>query len=432
MKPFALVTAFALASAIVTPANAQDAQEVAGEAAEVPAAKERAEDVVGLINGTIEPEDALAANFLAAVPAAQFKAIGEQLTGQFGPALGLEKFETTGATTGNFAVRMERGIASGVISVEADAPHRINGLQITQVAPVDDGAEKIAADLTALSGRTAAWFGPLEGDAVFSHGDPAGQFAVGSTFKLYVLAAVARAIENGTMAWDDVLRIDAKSFPSGMTQDWPDGAPVTVQTLATLMIAISDNTATDLLIEAVGRDAVEAELVASGHGAPERTLPFLKTLEAFVLKIENEGREYETAGTERRRAILAGLDTSDLELGRFMKAFTGTAPKSIDSIEWFMSMQDTKNLMRTLAGFGDGTPRAIMAVNAGISDAQAKEWAYVGFKGGSEPGVLNLSWLLQDEAGTYHVLTLSWNDPEAPVDTTTLTLLAQRILALAR
>ena len=39
------------------------------------------------------------------------------------------------------------------------------------------------------------------------------------------------------------------------------------------------------------------------------------------------------------------------------------------------------------------------------------EWAYVGFKGGSEPGVVNFSWLLRDVAGVDHVLVMSWNDP---------------------
>ena len=53
-----------------------------------------------------------------------------------------------------------------------------------------------------------------------------------------------------------------------MAQDWPKGAPVTLHTLATLMISISDNTATDQLIAIVGRDAIAEELRASGHAEP--------------------------------------------------------------------------------------------------------------------------------------------------------------------
>jgi len=45
--------------------------------------------------------------------------------------------------------------------------------------------------------------------------------------------------------------------------------------------------------------------------------------------------------------------------------------------------------------------------------------------------VLNLTWLLQDEADRWHVLVLSWNNPDAPVTSAELQLLAQRILPLA-
>ena len=56
-------------------------------------------------------------------------------------------------------------------------------------------------------------------------------------------------------------------------QDWPPGAAVTVETLATLMISVSDNTATDTLIRLVGRERVEARLAASGHQPARRDAP---------------------------------------------------------------------------------------------------------------------------------------------------------------
>ena len=43
------------------------------------------------------------------------------------------------------------------------------------------------------------------------------------------------------------------------------------------MIAISDNTATDHLIDLVGRDRVEAALTVFGHSDPAMTVPFLTT-----------------------------------------------------------------------------------------------------------------------------------------------------------
>ena len=65
-----------------------------------------------------------------------------------------------------------------------------------------------------------------------------------------------------------------------------------------------------------------------------------------------------------------------------------------------------------------------------MPEPRRKDWSYVGYKGGSEPGVLNLTWLLRDEAGEWRVLSLSWNNPEAPVEAGALELIAQRILSL--
>ena len=53
-------------------------------------------------------------------------------------------------------------------------------------------------------------------------------------------------------------------------------------------------------------------------------------------------------------------------------------------------------------------------------------------QGGSEPGVLNLSWLLQDHAGEWHVVTLTTNNPDAAIDAEAFRALAMRAIALAR
>ena len=108
-----------------------------------------------------------------------------------------------------------------------------------------------------------------------------------------------------------------------------------------------------------------------------------------------------------------------------------TDPTAIDTVEWFASGRDLQKLGRMLAAFTDPTAREIMAVNSSLPKSTQDEWGYAGFKGGSEPGVLNLTWLLQDEADQWYVLAMSWNNTEANVDNSTFELLAQRIIALA-
>lgn len=52
------------------------------------------------------------------------------------------------------------------------------------------------------------------------------------------------------------MTLGEKSLPGGILQNWPKGAPLTLHTLAGLMISQSDNTAADTLLEILGRDVV--------------------------------------------------------------------------------------------------------------------------------------------------------------------------------
>ncbi len=253
--------------------------------------------------------------------------------------------------------------------------------------------------------------------------------AIGSTFKLYVLSALADAVQRGERSWDDVVPLDVSSFPSGQMQRWPRGAPVTLHTLATMMISVSDNTATDQLIKVLGRETVEGHLLRIGHDKPERTLPFLTTLELFHLKGDEAlGAKYAAASTKGRVRILADLESTLRGRARNATPPSFTQPNRIDTLEWFAGRDDLLRLMRHLTTGTHDTARAIMAVNPSLAGANDR-WRYVGYKGGSEPGVLNLSWLLRDEDGAWHALLMSWNNPDTALPDGALEAIAARILA---
>lgn len=226
------------------------------------------------------------------------------------------------------------------------------------------------------------------------------------------------------------MRIDTKSYPSGVTQDWPTGTPITVQALATLMIQISDNTATDQLITLLGRERVEAELRAGG-GDADRSLPLLTTRELFMLKADPALRQRYLAGDAAQRRVLLAANAANRPAVGTVNGVLSGGPVAIDTLEWFASTKSLNTLMRRLSGPKHETARAIMAANRAMGDATAQKWTYVGYKGGSEPGVVNMTWLLQDKAQRWHTLSLGWNNPAAPVDETQLNLLVSRILALA-
>lgn len=392
-------------------------------------AEQRAEDIVAVMQGEAIYVDVFDPVFTSQISEDTFSGITDQLEAQFGQLMGLESLEPQSATLANITIRFERGIASGVFQLATEAPHKVVGYRITGVEPVNNSAEDLLADIQALPGQASLLVTSLDGAEPLLAHDADRHFAIGSTFKLYVLSALAHQVATSERSWGDVVELSTLSFPSGMTQDWPRGAPVTLHTLATLMISISDNTATDQLIEVIGRDAVEAEVVASGHSDAGLMRPFMTTRELFVLKAGEDVGAYRDADLAGRRAALLALADAEPSDEAVMAAFTG-GPNNIE-VEWLASAHDIARLMRRLRDLEDPTAREIMAVNSAVPETMADDWQYAGYKGGSEPGVLNMSWLLQNHAGEWFAVSLSWNNPDAVVDLQTFNALAMRAIALA-
>jgi len=437
LSPRFLFAAAALAAG--APLAAQNpapsaAPAAATDEAEQNALEARAEQVVAVINGDIAPEDVFSNAFFADVSPERFRAISQQLRSQFGAAIAVETLKPASATRARLEIRMERAIAGGGIAIDPADGNRVSELLFRTFEPVDDSPEKIRADIEALPGTANALFAPLnrlDQPVLAVNSDT--QLALGSAFKLYVLSALAQAVQSGDLAWDDVVSLAEKSFPSGQMQDWPQGAPVTLHTLATMMISISDNTATDQLIAVLGRERVEAELIASGNSDPSRTLPFLNTRQLFALRGVSDEiiARYRAADDAGQQAILSELREEDVSQERLQQVFSGDRPGAID-IEWYASPRDLAALLDRLAAAENETARGVMAVNTHLPDRIVSDWDDVGYKGGSEPGVLNLTWLLRDDAGEYWIATVGWNNPDAAVDLDTLELIAQRILSLPR
>ncbi|GGD51511.1 serine hydrolase [Erythrobacter arachoides] len=396
---------------------------------------QRAADIAAVMQGDASYAEVFDAAFTSQIAEPQFRALVDQLESQHGALVGVESIEPISATIANVSLRFERAIAAGVFQLATDPPYRVVGYRITGVTQTDDSAEALLADVQALPGAASILVTPLNGGPPLLSYNADRPLGLGSTFKLYVLSALARQIADGQHSWDEVVPLTVRSYPSGVTQSWPQGAPVTLHTLATLMISISDNTATDQLIAVVGREAVEAEVVASGHADPALLSPFMTTRELFVMKSASAQdrvdliANYRAGDAATRRQILAGLAGTQRDLAAIEAAFSGN-PVAID-VEWLASGQDVTNVMRRLAALDDPTAREIMAVNPAVSPAIASDFSYVGYKGGSEPGVLNMSWLLQDRDGAWKVATLGWNNPDATVDLPAFNALALRAVALA-
>jgi beta-lactamase class A len=401
--------------------------------------------VLAALNGApVTPADAAAhftSAFLAQVPATQLAAIFAQLA-----ALG--PWAHVGFDGEPLPARLVAAVTRGdgqywriALATSSAEGDRIGGLLLAAAGDLDpalasfdaiDGALAQAAPRVNLLAASVA-----AGACTPLHElHPEASLAIGSTFKLYVLAALAQSIADGARTWTDSIAIqdEHKSLPSGELQDQPVGTLLPVRTYAEKMISISDNTAADHLLFAVGRAAVEAMVTATGHHALAENAPFLATRELFLLKLMLSSAEqdaYVAASVDARRALLLDYDAT-----RDPRSAAGpwTTPRRIDTLEWFATPADLCQVMAKLESFGEATSTApvrdVLALNPGLSDLPG-DFSYVAFKGGSEPGVLNLTWLVQRGSdGGYRFLSLGANDPDAEVDVDRLVYLAGAARAL--
>lgn len=434
MKP--VLTAL-LAATLVLPAPAALARQAPEAAAQTATAFDhRAAQLVDLLAGRIAFADYFDPSFQAALPEAQFKAITASLIAQYGAPLAVERATSANGRAGTVLLRFEKGVGTIALDVGPGEDARVTGLRITDFTMADDSFDRIAAEIAALPGASGFLVAEIDGAAIrpLAAAQADTQFAIGSTFKLYVLDELAAQVTAGARKWSDVVPLSHASFSSAGTANWPRDTPVTLQTLANWMISVSDNGATDTLIHLLGREKVEARMRGSGHSDPSRNIPFLTTVEAFALKGDNFAAERTAfvAADDKAQRKLIETNKERLTLSNVDGVSFSGGPRFIDSLEWFASPNDVARAFIDLRKRGSGQALAAMAINNGVGPGAAKGWRYLGYKGGSELGVVSMSLLGQREAdGKWFVVTMSWNNPEAPVSTDTIAGLVSRLLALA-
>ncbi len=88
-------------------------------------------------------------------------------------------------------------------------------------------------------------------------------FPAASSIKIYILAELFRKAYAGECSLDDRLPMtaDVQSVGSGVLARLTPGLELTLRDYATLMMIISDNTATDVLFRFLGRDAIRKNVI---------------------------------------------------------------------------------------------------------------------------------------------------------------------------
>ena len=392
----------------------------------------RLNDVCSIFGGrSVQFDTIFTPQFLDKVPPMQLRMIVTQVTAESGPC---SSIRITDQRSG-YQVFAEGSTSGGwllpfTLTVETTPPHRIAGLYVRPPVKPTLDINSVVEDFKALPGKTSLMVADLTSGITLASHASSERLPIGSTFKLYVLGELLTSMHK----WEDVTRIDSSlySLPSGSLQTWPHGAPITLHTLACQMISVSDNTATDHLLHVLGADAVMRGQAMLGHSAPEVNDPFLSTREMFLLKFCDQGRyaqAYARAEPSERREILR-LVKDTFALSDVAISSTPVLP---DSVEWFAS---TAEIVRALDWFrmASSTKEGaaaleILEINPGLMLDRTK-WKRVCYKGGSETGVINMSYLLQNTEGKWFALSATWTNTQSSVDDLKFSGLVERTIRL--
>lgn len=384
----------------------------------------RLNDICKLISGIpIRMDSVFAESFMQKVSASQLLDVVAQINQTTGMCTGTKIVSKQGP----FAAKAEAMTKNGysvpiLINVASTYPFRIEGLYLQTPVRTGGSLESVVEGFKELKGLTSLHIVNLNNDDVVASYNAEMVLPIGSAFKLYVLGELVRSIADGEHAWHEVVNLDSSlySLPSGTLHTWPNGSPITLHSLATLMISVSDNTATDALINVLNPNKVEAIQSRMGHRTPGRNSPFLSTSDLFRLKYYDRGSlgsKYARSNRPTRLDMLNGeVRTKSLDSINLV-----ATPVLVDSVEWFATTKDMVQAMSWLKKQNEKpccTPiGGILAVNAGL-DIDVDMFPYVGYKGGSEPGVMNMTYLLKRKDGTWFALSASWLRKDADVDAT--------------
>lgn len=342
--------------------------------------------------------------FLQQVPTAQWLVMLGQLRVQ-APWV-VESVTTDGAIGAADLIAQGRRYR---LTMNLDQAGRIDGALLKEAARGEAATDwagvearaQLAAPQTSILAADVAADGTL---SVVHRSGEQGLRPIASMFKLYVLAAVAEKVRGGALTWDTPLTLtaDDKTLPSGTLQNRPDGTRLSVREAATQMIRVSDNTAAQLLMRTVGEPAVRAAAARAGHTHPEAIIPFLTPRQMFWLGYDDSQQaadarsRWQESDEATRRRLLASVPMN------------GPGPESFDrgsthwqaGIEWFATPQEVVAAhlyLDRLAGENGLAPlREMLTANGGIP---VQGWSQQAFKGGSDAGVIAMSFLAPAPAG---------------------------------
>lgn len=174
----------------------------------------------------------------------------------------MEELRTSGPASRRMALR---ALASGM-ALTTFLPVVAEAQEATPVAALGEWGtvEAIAVEAERMGGVVGVAVFDAQGERYARNGDR--RFRAASTIKAPIMVAAYRQVERGAIAFDSTYRLREEDHVpgSGVLSHLNSGLELTLADLLSLMIAASDNTATNLVIDQIGLDAVNATMQSLG------------------------------------------------------------------------------------------------------------------------------------------------------------------------
>ncbi len=173
-----------------------------------------------------------------------------------------------------------------------------------------------------------------------------------STIKLAIMVECFSEVADGKLKWTEPIKVveDEKVSGSGVVQELSDGDELPIRDLMHLMIVVSDNTATNLILNRIGGNAVNARMARLGF---QQTRVMRKILgDGANLKTHVSGVTQEGAKPENKSWGIGR--SSPLEMVTILeKLYTGELVNKAASDEMLAVMkrqQDHNGIGRDMKG----------------------------------------------------------------------------------
>ncbi len=162
-------------------------------------------------------------------------------------------------------------ILAGSFGIAAGQTEPASANQAGQPAAGDAIDKRVRAEVAQFKGRVSLFARNLDTGAAYQLGGDE-RVPTASTIKIAVMVEAFARVAEGKAKWTDelVLTREKKVGGSGILPEFADGLRLTLRDAVTLMMVLSDNTATNLVIDVFTADAVNARM--ESLGLPETRL----------------------------------------------------------------------------------------------------------------------------------------------------------------